>query len=84
MEKFKLIKILFIFFLYKKNHLGTILPLLIGLVFITTALWSQHIQQYLAQHLKLKKPIKLTDQSVNRTHPKRQIFFNFKCWAKYC
>ncbi|WP_096735055.1 YdcF family protein [Acinetobacter guillouiae] len=45
----------FILILYKKIHLGTILPLLIGLVFISTALWSQHIQQYLAQHLKLKK-----------------------------
>lgn len=45
----------FILILYKKIHLGTILPLLIGLVFITTAIWSQHIQQYLAQHLKLKK-----------------------------
>lgn len=45
----------FILILLKKWHLGTILPLLIGLVFIISALNHQRIQQFLAQHLKLKK-----------------------------
>ena len=45
----------FVLVLYKKIHLGTLLPLLIGLGFICTAIWSKSIQQYLVQHTKLKK-----------------------------
>lgn len=45
----------FILILFKKIHLGTILPLLIGLVFCTTALWIKQINAFLDQHLKLKK-----------------------------
>jgi uncharacterized SAM-binding protein YcdF (DUF218 family) len=45
----------FILLLYKKIHLGTLLPLLIGLGFICTAIWGKVIQQYLAHHSKLKK-----------------------------
>ncbi|KAF1024812.1 MAG: hypothetical protein GAK29_02308 [Acinetobacter bereziniae] len=45
----------FVLVLYKKIHLGTLLPLFIGLGFICTAIWSKAIQQYLVQHTKLKK-----------------------------
>lgn len=45
----------FVLVLYKKIHLGTLLPLFIGLGFICTAIWSKSIQQYLVQHTKLKK-----------------------------
>ncbi|WP_353167620.1 YdcF family protein [Acinetobacter sp.] len=45
----------FILLLYKKIHLGTLLPLLIGLVFICTSIWGKAIQHRLAQHSKLKK-----------------------------
>ncbi len=45
----------FILLLYKKIHLGTLLPLLIGLGFICTAICGKVIQQYLAHHSKLKK-----------------------------
>jgi uncharacterized SAM-binding protein YcdF (DUF218 family) len=45
----------FILLLYKKIHLGTLLPLLIGLGFMCTSIWAKTIQQYLAQHTTLKK-----------------------------
>lgn len=45
----------FILILYKKIHLGTILPLLIGLVFCMTALWIKQISNFLAKHSTLKK-----------------------------
>lgn len=45
----------FILILFKKIHLGTILPLLIGFVFCTTALWIKPIHSFLNQHLKIKK-----------------------------
>lgn len=45
----------FILILYKKIHLGTILPLLIGLVFCVTTLWIKQISNFLAQHSTLKK-----------------------------
>ncbi len=45
----------FILLLYKKIHLGTILPLLIGLVFCITALWIHRINQFLAAHSNIKK-----------------------------
>ncbi|MEG0487332.1 MAG: ElyC/SanA/YdcF family protein [Acinetobacter sp.] len=45
----------FILILFKKIHLGTILPLLIGLVFCATALWGKQINSFLDQHIKLKK-----------------------------
>lgn len=41
--------------LYKKIHLGTILPLLIGLVFILVVVFNRKIQDFLNQHLKFKK-----------------------------
>lgn len=45
----------FILILYKKIHLGTVLPLLIGLVFCATALWIKQISDFLAKHSTLKK-----------------------------
>lgn len=40
---------------YRKIHLGIILPLLIGFVFCIYALFYAQIQQWLNQHLKIKK-----------------------------
>lgn len=45
----------FILIANKKIHLGTVLPLLIGIVFCITATWPKQIQLFLNQHLKLKK-----------------------------
>ena len=44
----------FILFLFKKLHLGTIIPLLVGIVFIGTALAWHKIQNYLNQHARLR------------------------------
>ncbi len=44
-----------ILILYKKWHIGTVLPLLIGLIFITTAVKNHKIHLLLAQHIQLKK-----------------------------
>lgn len=41
--------------LNKKIHLGTVLPLLIGCIFICTSLWIVQIQRFLSQHHQLKK-----------------------------
>ena len=45
----------FILFLFKKVHLGTIIPVLLGIVFISTALAWHKIQNYLNQHLQLQR-----------------------------
>lgn len=44
----------FILFLFKKLHLGTIIPLLVGIVFIGTVLAWHKIQNYLNQHARLR------------------------------
>ena len=44
----------FILFLFKKLHLGTIIPVLVGIVFISTALAWHKIQNYLSQHPQLR------------------------------
>lgn len=45
----------FILFLFKKVHLGTIIPVLLGIVFISTALVWHKIKNYLNQHLQLQR-----------------------------
>ena len=44
----------FILFLFKKIHLGTALPFLIGLVFMLTTFYWEKIQHQLVQHPRLK------------------------------
>ena len=45
----------FILFLFKKVHLGTIIPVLVGIIFISTALAWHKIQNYLNQHARLRR-----------------------------
>lgn len=40
---------------YKKVHLGTILPFLIGAVFCLTSIFSNKVQQFLSKHPRLSK-----------------------------